>query len=393
MIARALNAELIRLARSFPVVTVTGPRQSGKTTLARAAFPEHHYVTLEAPDVVAAIRADPRGFMAGLAGGTILDEVQRYPELLSYIQVSVDEDPRPGRFILTGSANFALLSGVTQSLAGRTALLTLLPLAYSELRNEDRRERTLLGALWRGGYPRLFSSEVAPEDWLRQYVGSYLERDVRQIQNVTSLSDFQNFLMLAAGHTGQILNLNTLAHDAGVSYASARGWMSVLEASYVALRIPAFHTQTRRRLVKAPKLHFLDTGLACYLLGIRSPDQLASHPLRGALFESWVAGEILKARLNSGRSPALSHFRDQRGVEVDLVVEEGRRTLGIETKSGETIQTEHFQGLGRLAELLDARQWYSPLERILVYGGTERGTRAGTEVLPWSEIGTLRWAP
>ena len=391
MVPRDLEKKLLALARKFPVVTVTGPRQSGKTTLCRAAFPGKAYVSLEAPDIREYATRDPRGFLAEHSKGAILDEVQRVPELLSYLQGDVDARPERGRFVLTGSANLALLQSTTQSLAGRTALLNLLPLGLDEVRRFPNAPGELLEVLWMGGYPALFDRDLSPPDWFSGYVGTYVERDVRQMLKVGDLGTFQTFLRLCAGRSGQLLNFSALAADCGVTHGTARAWISVLEASFIVFRLPPFHSSANKRLVKTPKLHFYDSGLLCFLLGIRAPEQLAAHPLRGAIFETWVAAEILKARVHRGLPPGLLFFRDRKGAEVDVVLESGERLLAIETKSGRTVAEDFFAGLTAFQQLVGSGRRARPLQLVLVYGGTERQKRTRVDVLPWSMIDEYDW--
>jgi uncharacterized protein len=391
MIPRVLEARLRELAGKFPIVTVTGPRQSGKTTLCRAVFPGKPYVSLEAPDIQEYARRDPRGFLAERSEGAVLDEVHRVPELLSYLQPLVDERPDRGRFVLTGSANFALLQSLGQSLAGRTALLELLPLSLEEIRRFPEPPGDLFTLLWRGSYPALYDRGLEPGDWYPSYVATYLERDVRAILSVGDLLTFQTFLRLCAGRTGQLVNFSALAADAGVTHNTARSWLSVLEAGYVAWRLPPFHNNLSKRLVKTPKLHFIDSGLACYLLGIRSADQLRDHPLRGAIFETWVASEILKARIHRGLPPSLSFFRDRKGTEVDLIIEDGRALLAVETKSGQTIAGDFFSGLESFAAMALAAHPPRQPKSFLVYGGAETQKRSIAEVVSWSDLDRCRW--
>jgi predicted AAA+ superfamily ATPase len=391
MIPRVLEARLRELAGKFPIVTVTGPRQSGKTTLCRAIFAGKPYVSLEAPDIQEYARRDPRGFLAERTEGAVLDEVHRVPELLSYLQPLVDERPDRGRFVLTGSANFALLQSLGQSLAGRTALLELLPLSLEEVRRFPEPPADLFSLLWRGSYPALYDRGLEAGDWYPSYVATYLERDVRAILSVGDLLAFQTFLRLCAGRTGQLVNFSALAADAGVTHNTARSWLSVLEAGYVAWRLPAFHNNLSKRLVKTPKLHFIDSGLACYLLGIRSADQLRNHPLRGAIFETWVASEILKARVHRGLQPSLSFFRDRKGTEVDLIVEDGRALLAVETKSGQTIANDFFAGLESFQSMAAASHPPRKPKSFLVYGGAETQKRSIAEVVSWSDLDRCRW--
>ena len=373
-------------ARTSPVVVLTGPRQSGKTTLVRTAFPDKSYANLEAPDVRERALVDPRGFLDGMPDGGVLDEVQRAPQLLSYIQVDVDARRQRGRWILTGSQNLLLLSGVSQSLAGRAALLELLPFSVTELRAGGWLESDLFALLWRGGYPALFDRGEDPAAWLASYAATYVERDLRQTLNVGDLLAFQTFLRLAATRTGQLLNLSQLGGDAGIVHNTAKSWVSVLEASYIAMRLPPFHRNLGKRLVKTPKLHLLDSGIACYLLGIRSPDELRLHPLRGAVFESWVVSEIMKAYHNVGKQPALSFFRDAHGLEVDLLIGHGADLAGVEVKSGATVPLEMFAPLQAVARLVPELRTH-----IVLHGGTETWTTRVGQALSYRDIERRDW--
>lgn len=378
------------LCRSYPVVTITGPRQSGKTTLCRQLFPDKAYVSLEALDQRAFATNDPRGFLSAYSGGAVIDEVQRAPDLLSYLQVEVDERRKAGRFVLTGSANLALLESVSQSLAGRTGLVTLLPCSRPEYERFPGRPPGLWEQIWRGGFPAIPDRAIPPVDWFQTYVATYVERDVRQITNVLDLSAFQSFLGLMAGRTGQLLNLSQLGADAGVTHNTARAWLSVLEASYVAFRLPPFHANIRKRLVRAPKTYFYDTGLACFLLGIRTAEHLETHPLRGALFENYVVCEVLKAIFNAGRRLRLAFYRDHQGHEVDLLVERGNTTAAVEIKSAQTITDEFFADLSWLSD----QEFGASVPRFtpfLVYGGRQRQRRTTATILPWSSVHEVDW--
>ncbi len=391
MIQRDLKERLLRASETFPVVTVTGPRQSGKTTLCRATFSDRPRLNLEDPQLRTYAAEDPRGLLNAYPDGAMIDEVQRVPELLSYIQAEVDERPDPGRYVLTGSANLQLLESVTQSLAGRTALLTLLPCSWSEIQRFDNAPTDIWEALWSGSYPAVFDRRVPPQDWYAAYVGTYVERDVRRVLNVTDLTSYQTFLRLAAGRTAQLLNLSSLGGDVGVSHNTARSWLSVLETTYIAHRLPPFHASWVKRHVKAPKLLFWDTGLACYLLGIRSPEQLRVHPLRGALFETWVAAEVCKARLHRGQPTATSFYRDRRGLEVDLLVERGMELIAVESKSGETIPSDAFAHVSRLRSQVPVGREVQTMVSMVVYGGILEQQRSAGLILPWSEVPAFRW--
>ena len=382
MIVRDLAVELEKAARWSPSITVTGPRQSGKTTLCRAAFPDHPYRSLEAPDERAFAIEDPRGFLAQFPDGAVIDEVQRVPDLLSYLQGIIDDDPVPGRWVLSGSQNLALRESVGQSLAGRTALHQLLPLSWDEVSRFPKHPASLEEALLSGGYPRIFDRELDPSEWLRSYVGTYIERDVRAIRNVGDLSAFQRFLGLCAGRTGQLVNYSSLADDCGTTQPSAKAWFSILEASYVAFHLPVFSGKINKRLVKMPKLYLYDTGLACWLLGIRTAEQLVSHPLRGALFETWVVSEVLKQRTNRGETRGLSFYRERGGVELDLVVETADSLVLIEAKSSKTPSPSLFDTARRVRSNLGGVG--SGTELVVVYGGDEyRRHSDGRRLVPW----------
>ncbi|MEZ4267218.1 MAG: ATP-binding protein [Myxococcota bacterium] len=391
MIERNIAETLRRLAADYPVVTVTGPRQSGKTTLCRESFPGKPWVSLEPLDTRRRAQSDPRGLLRDYEAGAIFDEVQHVPELLSYLQGVVDEDLRPGRFILTGSQHFGLSEAVSQSLAGRTGVLHLLPPAYDELQRFPDGPATLLETLWTGAYPAIFDRGIAAERWLADYVTTYVQRDVRQIQNITDLTAFATFVRLVAGRSAQVLNLSTLGADAGISHNTARAWLSVLEASFIAHRLPAWHRNINKRLTRAPKVHFYDTGLMCHLLGIRDPDQLRLHPLRGAVFETWVVAEVLKARLNAGQAANASYFRDHKGLEVDLVIERGDATLLVEAKSGATIGGDFLDPLAKVAELVSKAESWLPTEQRLIYGGDASQQRSTASVLGWRDIAGASW--
>jgi len=381
---RDLTPRLEQAAREFPAVTLTGPRQSGKSTLCRQVFADHPYVNLEAPDTRSFAQQDPRAFLAQFPDGAVLDEVQRAPELPSYLQGLIDDDPRPGRWILTGSRNLTLLDSVSQSLAGRSAVLHLLPLAWSEVLRFEGRPTTFEEALFTGGYPAILDRGVDPSDWLGAYVGTYVERDVRSISNIGDLVAFQRFVELCAGRTAQLVKHSGLAADTGVTQPTAKAWLSVLETSFVAFRLAGFHGNLPKRLVKMPKLHFHDTGLVCWLLGIRSAEQLRSHPLRGPIFETWVVSEVLKHRMNRGESTGLSFYRDQNGAEADLLVERSDGLTLVEAKAAQTATASLFAGTQRVRAHLDdpAR----PCEVVVAYGGDEPQRRREGELLPWSRL-------
>jgi predicted AAA+ superfamily ATPase len=385
LIPRDAQETLLQLAQGYPIVAVTGPRQSGKTTLARATFPAKPYVSLEDLDEREFATQDPRGFLGRFPDGAVLDEVQRCPGLFSYLQTLVDQDRRGGLFVLTGSQQFNLLSNVTQTLAGRIALVSLLPFNLPELQAVRKESATLEDLLFTGLYPPVYDRGLDPGIWYGNYVSTYLERDVRQLLNVQDLGVFQRLLRMCAARTGQLLNLSALANDCGVSHHTARSWISVLEASFIVHQLQPHFRNFSKRLVKTPKLYFCDPGLAAWLMGVQNPGQLVTHPQRGALFETWVVSELLKARFNRALASNLYFWRDRSGQEVDLVVEQGEILVPVEVKSGQTVTQDFFLGLERWREIAgeaSGRPW-------LVYGGTARQSRSVAEVVPWREIGDL----
>jgi uncharacterized protein len=389
VIARTLAEQATRLARHFPALTITGPRQAGKTTLCRALFPEHRYLSLEAPDTRAFARSDPRSFLEPLRGGAVLDEVQRVPDLLSYLQSEIDTDPRPGRFVLTGSANLALVQSVSQSLAGRTALLTLLPCSLDELRLFPQAPRDLLDTLWMSGYPAIFDRGVPAGEWLAAYVATYVERDARLLLNIGDLEAFQSFVQMCAGRVGQLLNLSALGADCGITHNTARSWLSVLETSFLTFRLHPYHANVGSRLTKTPKLYFHDTGLVCFLLGIRHPEQLREHPLRGAIFENWVVSELFKERVHRGHQPDMHFLRDHKGFEIDLLIADGERWLAVEVKSAKTVAPDFFAAIETLPRRLTLPPAVRRLHRAVVYGGDETRTQRGVQVTPWFAAASL----
>ncbi|MFH1731399.1 MAG: ATP-binding protein [Planctomycetota bacterium] len=389
MIRRDLSDKIREAAKAFPAVTITGPRQSGKSTLCRALFPKHPYANLEQPDVRSLALDDPRAFLATYPDGAIIDEVQRCPDLLSYIQVLIDEKRTPARWVLTGSQNLLLLESVSQSLAGRTAVLHLLPLSRPESRRFRVHPATLDEVLLTGGYPAIFDKQIPFADWLGAYVATYVERDVRTISNVADLTTFQRFLELCGGRTAQLLNLSALASDVGVSQPTAKAWLSILEASFLAFRLRPFHANLRKRLVKMPKLHFYDTGLVCWLLGIRTPEQLRVHPLRGAIFETWVVSEIIKHRMNRGENGGVFFFRDRHGNEADLIIDRGDRAQAIEIKAGETVTEDMLRSARRASAILEPA---GGVQTFVVHGGDARQPRQDVTVLPWDRLDEENWA-
>ena len=370
-------------------MVLTGPRQSGKSTLCRTLFSHLPYASLESPDVRSFALEDPRGFLAQYPLGAVLDEIQNTPQLPSYLQGLIDRDPRPGKWILTGSHHLGVAQSTSQSLAGRVAVLHLLPLSRREVIRFPRHPQTLDDTLLSGGYPRIFDLKLRPADWLSSYVATYLERDVRTISNVGDLVTFQRFLQLCAGRVGQLLNLTSLAADCGVSSPTAKSWFSVLEASFIAFRLPGYHGNFSKRLIKMPKLHFYDSGLVCWLLGIREVSQLTLHPLRGAIFESWAVAEIIKNRQAAGESNGVFFFRDKAGLEADVLVQRGANFVVVEVKAGQTVAFDMASSAARVSEILSASS--STAEPVVIYGGDTKQIRNGIVYLPWNEIHSYSW--
>lgn len=394
MIKRTLSDKLLALARQFPVVSVTGPRQSGKTTLTRMVFRDYDYISLEDPDEREFAHGDPKGFLKRFTDGVILDEIQRAPALLSYIQGIVDSDRSPGRFVLTGSQQLRVMEKVSQTLAGRTAIVILLPFSLYELIGEpssdpwkidtlpDKRKKppfTLEKILYQGLYPRIHDKKLDAQDWLSAYYRTYVERDVRDIANIGNLETFQRFVRLCAGRTGQLLNHSSLASDCGISHTTARHWISILEAGFIIHLLPPHHANFSKRIIKSPKLYFLDTGLLCYLLRIREPDDILVHAMKGAIFETFVVSELYKAFAHRGEMPPLYFWRDRTGHEVDIVVDTGKKLVPVEIKSGETIVSSLLDGLRYFVSL------GSPASKtgVLIHGGEALYRRENFVVRPW----------
>lgn len=382
MLTRTAFLTAQRLAQGFPVLAITGPRQSGKTTLARALFAGKPYVTLEDPAEREFADADPRSFLARFPDGAIFDEAQRCPALFSYLQGVVDKRQRMGEFILTGLQQFGLMSNITQSLAGRVGLLQLLPFSLAELKEGGILPATLDETLFQGGYPPLYDRPVAPTDWFPNYVSTYLERDVRQLLAVRDLSLFQRFLKMCAARSGQLLNLSALAADCGISHVTAREWLTVLEASYIVYLLRPYHRNFGKRLVKMPKLYFLDTGLMTYLLGIRDAASLATHATRGALFETLVVSEWIKHKFNAGYPAELYFWRDSAGHEVDLLIPQGARFMPVEIKSGATFGSDWTSALRKLSTLFGD----AALPSGIIYGGDGQHERDGCSVVGWRAL-------
>ena len=384
LITRTAEKELKTLAGQFKAVAVVGPRQSGKTTLVRMAFPDKAYVSLENPDTRRFAIEDPRGFIAGYPDGAILDEIQRTPDIFSYLQQVLDENKGKGRFIITGSNNFLLQENISQSLAGRVGYLYLLPLSINEL---PKHNLSVNEQIHKGFYPAMYEQEGQTEvgKYYLNYIRTYIEWDVRLIRNVTDLYAFERFLRLCAGRTGQLLNMNSLAVETGVDNKTIGAWLSVLEASFVVFRLQPYHKNYNKRIVKMPKLYFYDTGVASALLGIENPDQLALHPFRGGLFENMIIVDFLKSRYNKGKPNNLYFWRDSLGTEIDLLVEKANSLLPIEIKSGQTITDDYFKSMSAWLRISGMEKGW------VIYAGAEKQVRSnGITVLPLNEMERLQ---
>ena len=377
-IKRELEGYLSYISTKYPVVTLTGPRQSGKSTLVQHVFPEKKYVSLEDPDTQLFARQDPRGFL-NTYNNAVIDEAQKVPEIFSYIQTLVDNTDTPGQFILTGSSNFLLFEKITQSLAGRTAVLQLLPFSIREI-HSIKGFTDYEDYLFTGFYPRIYKMDIHPGDFYPGYTKTYVERDVRTLRNIPDLIQFQLFVKLCAGRIGQLLNLSSLANDCGISHTTAKSWISVLEASFIIFLLRPHHKNFNKRLIKMPKLYFYDPGLAAYLLDIQSAEQVKTHYSKGALFELMIISEIMKRRLSQGQSAGVHFWRDKNGNEIDCLLESKGSLLPIEIKSGRTVSSDYFKGTDyflKLAGNLASKPY-------IVYGGTENQQRTTADVVSWN---------
>jgi len=345
MITRKIQKELIVCAKEYPAVTILGPRQSGKTTLSKMVFPDYQYCSLEEPDIRRQAQNDPKGLLANFSDGVILDEIQRVPELLSYLQGIIDNNPKPGRFILTGSHQPQVHCAVSQSLAGRTAMLELLPFSIDEISQYNRKSDCPYKMIIEGFYPRLHDNQLRPERFYGSYLSTYIERDIRALINLKDLTHFEEFLRLIAGRVGQLVNYSSIANDVGVSSTTIKNWVSVLKASYILFELPPYFTNIRKRVMKSSKLYFVDVGLAAWLLGLKTASQVQRDPLRGTLYENLLIMEVVKRILNHGERPNLHFYRDARGNEVDLLIQNARQFSAIEIKSGQTFQPEFISGI------------------------------------------------
>ena len=385
MIPRLAEKTLSRYAKGFPVICITGPRQSGKTTLAKMAFPHKHYLSLEDPDIALMARSDPRGFLETWPEGLIIDEAQYEPKLFAYLKSYVDKDPRPGKYIVTGSQQFNLMEKITESLAGRAAFLTLLPFSLAELVSEKIiKINDPFKLMLKGLYPPLYDRDLNIYDFYSAYITSYVERDLRQFINVKDLNIFQRFVKLCAARTGGILNLSSLAMDCGISHNTAKAWIAILEISGLVYLLKPYYKNFGKRLIKSPKLYFIDSGLACRLLGIQTKEQLFLNPMRGSLFEGFIISELIKNRLNKGLSPDLWFYRDNIGIEIDCLIEHGGTLKALEIKSGKTFTEDMISGL-----MFWQKTSNIPVKNencVLLYSGSQKTTINGINIVPWYDI-------
>lgn len=381
MIRRELKSKLLEMSGKFPVVSVTGPRQSGKTTLLKESFPDYTYTSLEDPDTRIFASEDPRSFL-GMSDRMIIDEIHRVPELFSYIQTITDNTGISGQFIISGSQSFLLNKDIAQSLAGRVAVLRLLPFSYSELLEGRIKFGSYEELLYKGFYPRIYDKGISPLDFFPSYIQTYIERDLRLLQNIRDLNLFVRFMKLCAGRTGQLLNMNSLANDTGVSVNTVKSWLSVLEASFVIFLLQAHHKNFNKRLVKMPKLYFFDTGLACSLLDIESASQLETHYLTGGLFENFVISELIKNRYNRGLRNNCYFWRDHKGNEVDCLVEKAQTLIPVEIKSGRTYTKKFLSNLDYWKKISGDET----TEAFLIYGGDNETQVGKNRIIPWINI-------
>ena len=379
MIKRQIEEELQILRNEFPVLAILGPRQSGKTTLSKIVFQDYRYISLEDIDHREFAQNDPRGFLNKYNTNVIFDEIQRVPQLMSYLQTHVDKLSKNGTIVITGSHNFFLMEQISQSLAGRVGITKLLPFSLKELENTDK---TLDQHIFMGAYPRIYDQNIRPESFYKNYISTYIEKDIREIRQVTKLDLFMKFMRLLAGRTGQELNLSSISEECGVSHNTISDWISILEASFLIFKLKPYHKNYNKRLVKNSKIYFTDTGLVCSLLGIRKPDELDYHFLKGKIFETFVISEFIKGCYNSGESFDLYYWRDNHKKELDLIVEYGNNRFGIEIKRSETIHEKYFSGLKYWMNLSET----SPNDMYLIYGGIENSIRNNMNVVGWDSI-------
>lgn len=381
MIQRIAYKKINYFATKYPVITVTGPRQSGKSTLLKTAFPTYKYVSLEDPDIRLIAQTDPRGFLKTYNSKTIIDEVQNVPELFAYIQTLVDKDNESGMYILSGSQNFLLMESITQSLAGRTAIFKLLPLTKSEIQSV-KPNFTLNEFLFTGSYPRIYDKEIPPNEFYPFYIQTYVERDVRLLRNISDLNLFIKFLKLSAARVGQLLNVNSLANECGISVQTVNSWLTILETSYIIYLLKPYHKNLNKRVVKSPKIFFYDTGLLSSLLDIESVSQVDFHYLKGNIFENWSINEVIKMNYEKGIEPQISFWRDSNGNEIDLIIEKGNKTSAFEIKSSSTIKLDYFKGLKLWQKLTSC----STEDLFVIYAGDMNFVSSDGKFISWNEL-------
>lgn len=386
-IKRTLEEKILALAHQFPAIGLLGPRQSGKTTLAKNTFTEHRYFNLEDISIRSLIREDPHAFLSKYKDGPgiIFDEIQNLPELFSFIQVYIDEYKRKGFFILTGSQNFALNQAISQSLAGRIALLTLLPLSIKELRQGNLLPDSIDETIFKGSYPAMYADGVSARDWYRNYINTYIERDVRLLKNITDLGAFQHFMKLCAGRVGNVLKLTSLSNETGMSVTTIKQWLTLLQASYIVFLLQPYYHNIGPRLTKAPKIFFYDTGLACSLLGIETPDQLFTHYNRGNLFESMIISDLYKQRENKGMNPNIYFWRDKHDYEIDCIIEHPQKLVPVEIKASQTFNRSFFEHMNKWNQLTET----DPGDNIIIYGGNDSQNTKNGRLVSWKTLGEL----
>lgn len=382
MINRDLTINIKKYIKNYPVIALIGPRQSGKTTLLKNLFSNTKYVSLEDLDIQIFAESDPRGFLDTFKSPVILDEIQKVPQLFSYIQTEVDKNNKAGQYILSGSQNFNLIEKITQSLAGRVGILTLLPLSVNEIKKNKLPLNTLEKAIFTGFYPRIWDKKINSSDWYLNYIKTYIERDVRQVKNISNLSLFQRFVKLCAGRSGQILNLSSLANDCGVNHNTIRSWLSILETSYIIYLLPPFYKNFSKRLIKSPKIYFFDTGLVCSLIGIENQHQISTHSQRGALFETFIMSEFVKKSFNQGKKFNGYYISEKNGHEIDLIFEDSNKFKAIEIKSGATVSDNYFDNIKYWQKIIRLEQKNS----YVIYGGAEDQKRTNAQVLSWKDF-------
>lgn len=387
MIKRQIESEFFKILKYYPIATLTGPRQSGKSTFLKNILPEWNYVSLEDPDIREFCKNDPKGFLSTYPEHTIIDEAQRIPELFSYLQTQVDKTGDSGQYVLSGSQNFQLMKSISQSLAGRCSVLKLMPLSVSELKNSLLAKTTTDEQMFTGGYPRIYDKNIPPKRYYADYFETYVQRDIRNLENIGDLSLFTKFIKLCAGRIGQLANMASLANDCGISATTANRWLSLLETSFIIHKLKPDFRNFSKRLTKAPKIYFTDTGLACYLLGIKNSVQLATHYLRGNIFENMVINQFMYNEYNRGNEPDFSYWRDKTGLEIDLlktsVSDDGKETIdAYEIKSGQTMSLDYFSNLEKWSKLPENTE----NTRTVIFDGTQSFSTKYGKIIPWSEI-------